>query len=435
MIRRLTLLFLPLLTTAVVIAQTDTCPTLERAAVSEARVWCMETEDGEACYGNSLVSSDADAFQRAGDRVALDETSSITTSIDVETNRYGVSLLRTTAYTAESWTSQPITMVLLGDVTITNTAAELVHEVAAIAAPQGVNVRALPTAEGRVITPLFDGELVMLTGILADASWLRVLLPDGQTGWIVAQAVAETPAELAVVDAETFTLENIYEPFAAFELVTASGDARCEESWESGVLVQTSGDEAVELRVNDQAYLLNGTAYVQADEEGETTISVIAGEVLVGEEAISEGYEFSLPFTEEAQTYDFARFAYLPTEILPQYVYVGLDLTTIITPAPQEDRSPIADVLATDRCILTTGPGGANLRGGPGTEFSIRGVMALRETAYPIGRTTGSDGGIWWELAQNIWISGATTVTGGDCVAVPQSQRIPVPPPTATPEA
>lgn len=435
MLRRFALLLLPLFAAALVIAQADTCPTLERAAVAEARVWCGETPSGEACYGNSPVAADAEGFQAVGDRVSLRDVSAITTRTDAEANLYGVSLLRTAAYPAESWTAQALTMILLGEVMLTEIATDAPHQVSSVTAPQGVNVRALPTEEGRIITPLFDGEKVMLTGRLADESWLQLLLPDGQTGWIVAQAIAEVPADLPFVAADSSAPDAIYEPFADFDLTTATADARCAEAWESGLLLQTSGEEALRLRVNGEPFLLNGTVFLQADQNGETRVHIIAGGVQVQDVAISEGYGFSLPLADDPQPYEFARFAFLPTEILPQYVYIGLDLQTIITPAPQEDRSPITDVLATERCIITTGPGGANLRGGPGTEFPIRGVLGFRETAYPIGRTMGSDGAIWWELAQNVWISGATTVTGGDCVAVPQSSRIPLPPPTPTPQA
>lgn len=432
---RFFVLLVPFAVTTVAFSQEDTCPTLERAAVSEARIWCNETQTGEACYGNSPVSADTEGFQAAGDRVLLNEVGSLTTTSDTENNLYGVSLLRTLAYAPDAWAGQSVTLVLLGDVMLTNAAEAVPHEVVTISAAQGVNVRALPTEEGRVITPLFQGEAVMLTGQTADASWLRLLLPDGQTGWIVSSAVESISADLPVVDADSAAPEAIYTPFADFQLQTGMGDSRCAEAWESGLLLQSSGENLVSLRVNGEVLLLNGTVFLQTNEEDKTIVSVIAGEVQLGEVVVSEGYEFALTLPENAQPYDFASLAYLPTEILPQYVYIGIDLTTIITPAPQVDRSPIAEVLATDRCIITTGSGGANLRGGPGREFAIRGVMDFRETAYPVGRTMGSDGAIWWELAQNVWISAATTVTGGDCVAVPQSQRIPVPPPTPTPES
>lgn len=416
-------------------AQADTCPTLERAAVAEARIWCMDTQTGEACYGNSLVSAEAAGFQAAGDRIGLEETDRITTQVDAESNRYGVSVLRTLAYAPGSWTARPTTMVLLGNASLINTADNTPHQLATINSAQGVNVRALPTEDGRLIMPLFDGEMVMLTGRLADGSWLRVLLPRGQTGWITGQAIAEFPADLPSVAADSSAPEAIYEPFADFDLATATTDARCAEAWESGLLLQTAGEGFLRLRANGEAFTLDGTAFLQADAESGATLHVIAGEAQLGELLVREGYQVSLPLTDDPTPYEFARMAYLPTEILPEYVYIGLDLQTIITPAPGEDRSPIADVLATDRCILTTGPGGANLRGGPGTEFAVRGVLAFRETAYPVGRAMGSDGAIWWELAQNVWISSATTVTGGDCVAVPQSSRIPALPPTPTPEA
>jgi hypothetical protein len=117
-------------------------------------------------------------------------------------------------------------------------------------------------------------------------------------------------------------------------------------------------------------------------------------------------------------------------------VYIGLDEQLLITPRPQPDRSPLSDILVDEPCVVTTGQTGANLRAGPGTDFPIRGVLAYRETVNPTARATGTDGGTWWRIAQNLWLSAATTVTGGDCVNVPQSDRVPVPPaPEVTPTA
>ncbi len=162
----------------------------------------------------------------------------------------------------------------------------------------------------------------------------------------------------------------------------------------------------------------------------------LEGDITYEDETIVEGYQ--LIVSEENSTidpYDSTRFAPLPTQILPRYTYIGIELNTIITPAPTVDRSPIADVLVDDPCVITTGEGGANLRSGPGSEFPIRGVLAFRETANPISRVIGSDVLLWYELAQNVWVTSQVVVTGGDCLSVPQAQRIPVPIPTATPES
>lgn len=428
------------------------CPTLEQAAVGETRAWCVDVSSGEACYGNSIVSAqfasfapDNVSFSAPGDTVTLTDITALSTAIDE--NLYGVVLINTVTYPVDSWQAQNTTLVLLGDTTLANTGQEGVTVstiTATITASEGANVRTGTTTEFRVLTSLLQGETVKITGRLDDGSWLRVQLPDGRTGWLITTAIDDNLPQLPVVDTDSPQPELLYAPYTSFSLQTATGDNRCGQAWESGVLLQSPQENPVRMLVNDRFFLLSGTVFLQASLDTVFDIFVIEGFVVVEDIQVGEGYQAIISTEIDdagnvlptiVSTYDFARMADLPTEILPRYTYIGIDLSTLITPAPTINRSPIIDTLATDSCVLTTGEGGANLRGGPGSEFSIRGVLAFRETAHPIGRATGSDGGIWWELAQNVWVSAVVVVTGGDCAAVPQSLRVPNPPPKATPES
>lgn len=53
----------------------------------------------------------------------------------------------------------------------------------------GVNVRATPSREAAVLTVAPNGAVLPVTGRTADGAWLQVSVPDGQTGWVFAQAV------------------------------------------------------------------------------------------------------------------------------------------------------------------------------------------------------------------------------------------------------
>jgi uncharacterized protein YgiM (DUF1202 family) len=438
-----------LLSTAIIFAQD--CPTLEQAAVGETRVWCAEITTGEACYGNSIIAPeftsfapDNVTFAAPGDTVPLTAIAALSTAIDE--NRYGAALIHTVGYEPNSWQTQAVTLALLGEVRLTNTGQEgiaIPTLTTTITAPEGANIRTGTSEDFRVLTSLLVGEIVKIMGRLADDSWLLIQLTDGRTGWVTATAVETNLSELPIVDTESPQPDLLYTPYSAFSLHTTTGDSRCSQAWESGLLIQSSKETAVRLLVNERQLLVSGTLFLQAALESEFDIFVIDGTAQIDDTEVEEGYH-AIISTEKDETgnwletairpYDFVRLAPLPTELLPQYTYIGIDLSTIITPAPSTDRSPIAAMLVTDPCVLTTGEGGANLRGGPGAEFPIRGVLDFRETARPIGRATGSDGALWWELAQNVWINAAVVVTGGDCVSVPQSQRIPNPLPTATPE-
>jgi uncharacterized protein YraI len=367
-------------------------------------------------------------------------------STAIAAGRYGVAMLHTTGYPLNSWEAQSVLLVPLGDVTLTNTGQESVTVDTlsiAITSAEGANVRTGTSTEFRILTALFEGDFIKATGRLADDSWVRVQLPEGRTGWLSTSALDADLVDLAVVDYDTPEPELLYTPYSSFSLQTATGDNRCGQVWESGLLLQAPEENPVRIRINDQLLLVAGTIFLQTPLDTAFDVFVIEGSVQVGDVDVVEGYQATVATTTDdsgniaqpiVKTYDFARLAYLPTEILPRYTYIGIDITTIITPAPNIDRSPIIDMLVTDPCVLTTGPGGANLRSGPGANFPIRGVLDFRQTARPSGRATASDGALWWELAQNVWITGSVVVTGGDCTNVPQSQRIPNPLPTATPE-
>ncbi|MEO1164941.1 MAG: SH3 domain-containing protein [Chloroflexota bacterium] len=451
--RLLPLLFVAFLSTAA-IAQSAQCPTRERAAVTEAQTLCSFLADGTACLGNSPASADllADAdFVIPGDQVSLTDTAQLATAITDD--GYGIAMLQTTGYAPNSWQSASVTLALLGDITLSNTGNENVNVPTAdatVVAPDGVNVRAGASTEYVILTSLFDETPIKLTGIFRDGSFYRLQLPDGRAGWIASDAVSVEPEateNLPLLSVDDPAPEILYAPYTSFSLLTASDDAPCTQAWQSGVLVQsntevTDLDEAlfVRLRVNDIDLRFFGTLFLQADDssvrvhvlDGQATYTTVSDNL----ERVNPGYRLTVTDTSISNVpYNFDMLAPLPTEILPVYTYIGIELTTIITPAPDEDRSPIADVLVEDPCVITTGEGGANLRAGPGSEFAVRGVLDFRETALPIGRAQSSNGTLWWELAQNVWISSQVVVTGGDCVSVPTSERIPVPLPTATPES
>lgn len=428
------LLFLLTIQTA---AQED-CPALEQAAVTESRAWCSAIQSGEVCYGNSPLATGIDGLRLPGDRAGVLDLSALAGSRE---GGFGVGMIETVTYSEQSWQPVQLSLVLLGAAEVTDLSNEQRDSVVATAVvrdAQGANVRSGPSTDYRVLAALFAGDVLKITGVADGGDWLRVQLPDGETGWISRQAAEVDDAALPVVNREDAAPALLYAPFSDLEVVTAADDARCVGAPESGLLLQTETGQTGRLRVKGLEITLAGTIFLQTPPEQLLTVYVIEGEAAVAGSIVQSGYQISFPIqtdpaiavTPLISAYDFARLAALPTEILPRYTYIGIDLATLITPAPAGTGSPIANVLVTDRCVITTGPGGSNLRGGPGAEFPVRGVLAMRETAYPISRTMGTDGQVWWELAQNLWVSGVTTVSGGDCVAVPQAERIPALPPS-----
>jgi uncharacterized protein YraI len=434
---RLALVFFVFLFASIIIAQENSCETTRRAALAESFVLCSTIDAGQACYGNSSanaeIRSEGLSFSVPGDMLLLNDLSSTTTSTGE--NQYGMVYLRTTAYSPDSWEEHELSLYLMGDASLSNTGEENLSVptvTTSIIGADGANVRSGASTDYRIITSLFEGDTVKILGRFRDESYYQVQLPNGEVGWIAAGAVDADLSALPLLNEDAPQPELLYMPYAAFNLLTNTTEGDCPHEGGSGLLLQA--DAPVRLNINGAQIILNGTAFIETL-ESDLRILAIEGSLNYGETEAEEGFLLRLSLVDGqvddnvaavVAPYRFETYKDLPTEILPRYVYVGIDLSSIITPAPSIDRSPIADVLVTDPCVITTGQTGANLRGGPSEEFPIRGVLAYRETVHPIGRTTGADGTVWWELAQNVWVHGSVVVTGGDCLAVPQSQLIPV---------
>ncbi len=75
--------------------------------------------------------------------------------------------------------------------------------------------------------------------------------------------------------------------------------------------------------------------------------------------------------------------------------------------------------VAADPLCSVSGAGNPNLRGGPGTEFPLKGTFGTGTSAYVYGQAQGSDGFIWWQLADDTWVRSDVATTAGSCELVP----------------
>jgi hypothetical protein len=70
------------------------------------------------------------------------------------------------------------------------------------------------------------------------------------------------------------------------------------------------------------------------------------------------------------------------------------------------------------QCLVAT-EFGANLRSGPGTDFNRAGTLAVSERTDVIGQATGTDGFVWWQLANEAWVRSDLVEEAGYCDTVP----------------
>lgn len=439
------------------LAQSDDCPVREQAAFAEAQVWCSDLNPGEACVGNAPLraedaAGDGVALARVGDRLPVGQVARI---IIPPEEGYGVAVVSAQAFQVGAWQTESLRLAAFGAAEVRNLAgfnegdaSDDAAVIASVQAAEGANIRSGPGEEFRVLGQRAQFDLVMLTGRSADGGWLRLQQVNGEPGWLVADAVLADTGGLPTVSREDAAPAPLYTSFSAVGIITPAFDARCQTGPPPGVLLQTETTNLLRTQINDIPVIFGGTLFVQASET-RLMLYIIEGQAIIApltenepvEAQASQRVEVIFPAEDAAEdvtvlamsptTYDHERLLPLPLGLLPRFFYIGLDISRYIEPRPTEDISPLTGMLVTDPCRITVGPGGANLRAGPGTQYPVRGVMAQRESAAVSGRAVGTDGGNWWQIAPQLWISATTTVTGGDCVAVPLVDQVPpLPPPT-----
>ena len=430
------------------VAQTIDCPVLENAALSEARGWCNAMNSGQACYGNAPVESRIlepnMPFQQPGQIARLSAMKNITTH--ALPNQYGVTISQIQPYPADSWESTTATMITFGETALINQGHEYedLNLLSLAVTEVGVaNVRSGPSKDASSIGAVRKDQTIKATGRVADNSWLRIQMPEGRTGWVSSTLFTTDFNGLAVVTAEDAAPAPYYRPFTAFTLSTRLDDARCTDASPSGVLIQTgradpaTPDQRYKLFVNGVQIALEGTVFLQGAPSQELRISVVEGSATVGamDESVDaiEGERVIVrlgPLNNDTieptsaplapADYDYTTLLPLPMRLLPRVSYVGFDVrSAFIRPRPENSESPLGRVLVADPCQVSVAADGVNVRAGAGREFPIRAVLNFRESATPIARALGTDGVVWWQLSQDVWVSGETVVTGGDCAAVP----------------
>lgn len=223
------LLLLVMIVPVAVMAQgsSDTCPGIVQTALQAADQFCTGSGRNQACYGNVLIAAEAQptvtdfTFDSAGDVVNVGDISSMALSpMNVDTQEWGVAVLRLQANIPDTLPGQNVTFLMFGDVEIQNAAApppapaastedepetvepEVVTLDVAPGGGQNINVRATPSTSAALAGVLRTGEVATADGRNAAGDWLRVTLPDGTGGWVFANLVTASgdASTLAVVE-------------------------------------------------------------------------------------------------------------------------------------------------------------------------------------------------------------------------------------------
>ncbi|MEQ8672373.1 MAG: hypothetical protein RLP44_15825 [Aggregatilineales bacterium] len=427
---RFVLIGFALMFTVSLSAQMDSCLALYRASLVNGALECDDLAVDTLCYGNLGLSAEltADAptvpFSFAGDVVNVVDVATLESlPLDLEAGDYGVAVSRLGVSGTEvaSW-------VIFGDVDITNNSVGLLTFAVRVTFADGIFARSAPTTDANIIQPLAVGQQILASGRLDDSSWLRVILPGDEVAWVSADLVApvdETMAFASLAVTED-TPQTLALPLRDLTIVSSMDESPCAGVPESGLLVQSPQDEPLVLRINGRTLSLDGTAFVQAQDEDSLTVSVMDGTAniilnenaditLVGGERYESGAE--LPII----SYDYDRVEALPYELLEYDVLIASDWLTALIP---ESDQPLAGSTTESLCTIAVGEA-VTVRVGPGTDYQRRGSLLAGQSANPTGRAFGSNGRVWWRIAGGAWVANDVVVIGGDCNVVPQVEVAP----------
>ncbi|NWF71165.1 MAG: hypothetical protein HXY40_18945 [Chloroflexi bacterium] len=323
------------------LAQTD-CPALVEAALHTASAACADLGRNQACYGNVLLQATPRGdvptftFEQTGDIVNIADIDTLQlSSMSLSDGTWGVGLMKLQANLPDTVPGQNVTLLLFGDVQLTN-AVEPVVELP-MRATGNVNVRLRPrTDQDNIMASLTRGQEVVANGRLADSTWIRIEVEGDARG------VGWVSVDFLTSDGDINSLNIVqpgaaqFGPMQAFYFSSGLGDAPCAEAPESGILLQTpQGAGQILLDVNGASIQLGSTVFAQTG-DGFMWLSVLEGGISVSAsgvtQAVPAGTFTRVPLgadglvngaPEFPQPYDQSKFAALPLVLLPEQIVVA----------------------------------------------------------------------------------------------------------------
>jgi uncharacterized protein YraI len=433
-LRRLTLPFITLLlTVSLVAAQNADCVAGVQAIIEAAQAACPNVGINEVCYGSAPLTVQPRPnvrlnFSEPGDIATLAAVESLIGSpFDAEAGEGAVAIMNIRANLLEG----AVRLVAFGDFEIQNLShmsADFIALPVRSRYTTGTNVRSLPSPESEVVGALRAGEFYAAVGRTEDAAW--VMLQTG--GWAAVDALLSDHdlTALAVVESDTSFEDadldgTLYGTMGAVQLRTGLDDAPCAGAPDSGLLVQSpDGQNTPLIRVNGLPVEFSGTVLFQTTPERKTVLTVLEGEArsaafnkLSGGQQLVYGYQGEIIQAAAPTTYNYARARYLPLALLPREIELPFSLGGLIYPFVP--GTGFLNTIPADGTCTVAWAGDVNVRSGPGTNYPIRQGVPGGYYAEPDARAVGTDGRVWWRLAEAIWLSADTTVGAGACGTLP----------------
>lgn len=299
------LLIVPL----IALTQADDCTEIVQTALAATNDICETTGRNQACYGHVQLEADAqpgmDAleFSKTGDRVNVDAINSLRLSPMNEIDgSWGVALMRLQADIPDE-KPQNVTVLLFGDVQVSNAIGLPTLMDVTAASTGNVNVRRDPDNDAFVMMTLSPDQVVTARGRSEDALWLYIDLPDNTgTGWVSSRLMSGTDA-FSTLNVVNPALTE-YGPMQAFYLQTGSEESSCDAIPNDGILIQTpEGVAQVRLWINEVRIRLGSTAFIAAGPNHEMTVKTLEGaahvEAFGVEQVAVAGTSVSIPMNND----------------------------------------------------------------------------------------------------------------------------------------
>jgi hypothetical protein len=304
-----------------------TCPDLVKKAVTTVGGRCSNTARNSACYGNGSLEVVAQEgvsdlkFSNPGDKAQLTQLRSLKLGpLDTASQAWGIALLRLQANLPDTVRGQNVTMLMFGDVEITDAAGNAsAAEATSLAGTLTAAAPTIDAADTPIAATVQTGRTQVYATFNAGSTLFAATLQnrfDNQEETKQARVASQNPTQqdratdqystlvargtvqqstaharrtalqstqFARGTVQAATLQAppkpvVYKPMQAFYFTTGIGEAACKEAPRDGILVQTpTANTEIKLVMNGVEITLGSTAFLQAQRSAEMIISTIDG--------------------------------------------------------------------------------------------------------------------------------------------------------------